>query len=306
MSSDQKKENNSSEENINKIKQEETEDPTEYYAQGDSKEIYNEESEFRKPVPPIEMATEEMNLLRVVSYLGFGLAALAIVFILFFIRDLDHRVGGVDSALNTLEDKIAPLRKEVKESIEQVNTNINGLKIKIEDRENRAAVIELKRALAVIQTMGLSDSPKIEAKSNEVVTSIQALLGEFSITDIGSDSSSTPTSAGEVIIEEATEVIELPVVKKLTEDHPSPVVEEHQTEEHQTEEQQTEEHQTEEHQTEEHQTEVSSQVDIQQEETPHQTEDAIESIEEDENSNEESDEDEESDGDEDEDEEDDE
>ena len=291
MSSDQKKENNSSEENINKIKQEETEDPTEYYAQGDSKEIYNEESEFRKPVPPIEMATEEMNLLRVVSYLGFGLAALAIVFILFFIRDLDHRVGGVDSALNTLEDKIAPLRKEVKESIEQVNTNINGLKIKIEDRENRAAVIELKRALAVIQTMGLSDSPKIEAKSNEVVTSIQALLGEFSITDIGSDSSSTPTSAGEVIIEEATEVIELPVVKKLTEDHPSPVVEEHQTEEHQTEEQQTE---------------VSSQVDIQQEETPHQTEDAIESIEEDENSNEESDEDEESDGDEDEDEEDDE
>ena len=31
--------------------------------------------------------------------LTFGLAALAIVFILFFIRDLDSRVGGVGSAL---------------------------------------------------------------------------------------------------------------------------------------------------------------------------------------------------------------
>ena len=75
MSSNQEKENNSSKEHIDNIKQEEAEDPTEYYAQGDPKEVYDEESEFRKPVPPIEKAAEEMNLLRVVSYLGFGLAA---------------------------------------------------------------------------------------------------------------------------------------------------------------------------------------------------------------------------------------
>ena len=167
MSSNQEEENNSAKEHIENIKQEEAEDPTEYYAQGDSKEVYDEESEFRKPVPPMEKAAEEMNLLRVVSYLGFGLAALAIVFILFFIRDLDHRVGGVDSALNILEEKIAPFRKEVKESIEQVNTDINGLKTKIDDRENRAVVMELKRALVAIQSMGLTDSPIIEAKSNE-------------------------------------------------------------------------------------------------------------------------------------------
>ena len=74
---------------------------------------------------------------------------------------------------------MAPLRKEVKESLEQVNADINGLKTKVEDRENRAAVMELKRALVAIQSMGLSDSPKVEAKSNEIVASIQALLGEF-------------------------------------------------------------------------------------------------------------------------------
>ena len=94
MSSDQDKKNKSSEDSIENIKREETEDPTEYYAQGDSKENFDEESEFSKPVPPIGKRAEEMSLLKAVAYLGFGLAALAIVFILFFIRDLDDRVGG--------------------------------------------------------------------------------------------------------------------------------------------------------------------------------------------------------------------
>ena len=177
MSSDQDKKDNSSEDRIENIKREETEDPTEYYAQGDSKENFDEESEFSKPVPPIGKAAEEMSLLKAVAYLGFGLAALAIVFILFFIRDLDHRVGGMDLTLLSLEEKMAPLRREVKESLEQVNADITGLKTRVEDRENRTAVIELKRALVAIQNMGLSDSPKAKAKSNEVVASIQALLG---------------------------------------------------------------------------------------------------------------------------------
>ena len=226
MSSDKDKENSSSEEHLENIKQEETEDTTEYYAQGDSKENFDEESEFSKPVPLVEKATEEMSLLKAIAYLAFGLAALAIVFILFFIRDLDHRVGGVDSSLNALEEKMAPLRKEVKDGLEQVNTDINGLKTKIEDKDKRAAVIELKRALVAIQGMGLSDSPKVKAKSNEVTTSIQALLGEFGAVATADAGEPTQLSVPEIQVEEAP-LIELPTVEQATEEHTTPVVEDH-------------------------------------------------------------------------------
>ena len=225
MSSDKDKENSSSEEHLENIKQEETADTTEYYAQGDSKENFDEESEFSKPVPLVEKAAEEMSLLKAVAYLAFGLAALAIVFILFFIRDLDHRVGGVDSSLNALEEKMEPLRKEFKNGLEQVNTDINGLKTKIEDKENRAAVIELKRALVAIQGMGLSDSPKVKAKSNEVTTSIQALLGEFGVGATVAKGRPTQVSAPKITVEEAP-LIELPTVEQVTEEHTTPVVEE--------------------------------------------------------------------------------
>jgi hypothetical protein len=228
MSSDQDKKNKSSEDSIENIKREETEDPTEYYAQGDSKENFDEESEFSKPVPPIGKRAEEMSLLKAVAYLGFGLAALAIVFILFFIRDLDDRVGGMDLILLSLEEKMAPLRREVKESLEQVNADITGLKTRVEDRENRTAVIELKRALVAIQDMGLSDSPKAKAKSNEVVASIQALLGEFGAGEpvVGTVPAQVP--AGEVKVQEAQDLIELPAVEQVTEENKAPVViEEH-------------------------------------------------------------------------------
>ena len=226
MSSDQDKEKNSSEDHIENIKREETEDPTEYYAQGDSKENFDEESEFSKPVPVIEKAVEEMSYLKAVAYLGFGLATLAIVFILFFVRDLDHRVGGVDSALNSLEEKIAPLRKELKEGLEQVNIDINGLKTNMEDRKNKAAVIELKRALVAIQSMGLSDSPKVEAKSNEVVSSIQALLGEFGGSEVAVGRMPAQVPVGEIKVQEAQDLIELPTVEQISEEH-TPVIEEH-------------------------------------------------------------------------------
>ena len=226
MSSDKDKENSSSEEHLDSIKKEETEDTSEYYAQGDTKEKFDEEFELSKPVPLVEKASEEMSLLKAVAYLAFGLAALAIVFILFFIRDLDHRVGGVDSALNTLEEKIAPLRKEVKDGLDQVNTDINGLKVKIEDKEKRAAVIELKRALVAIQDMGLGDSTKVKAKSNEVVTSIQALLGEFGAGVTAADQGPAQISAPEIKVEEAP-LIELPTVEQVTEEHAPPVIDEH-------------------------------------------------------------------------------
>ena len=216
MSSDQDKDNSSSEAPEDATSNEESKGSADYYEQGNSKDTFDEKLEFSRPVPPVEKISEEMNLTKAVAYLGFGLAALAIVFILFFIRDLDKRVGGVDSALNSLEETMAPLRKEVKDSLSQVNVDINNIKEKIENTESRQAVMELKRALVAIQAMELSDSPKVKAKSGEVINSIQALLGEFdpNIDGEGLELSAQPL-AGEVLIEQAPDLIDLPIVEAI-------------------------------------------------------------------------------------------
>ncbi len=221
MSSDQDKENSSSEVPEDVSNNEESKDSADYYEQGNSKDTFDEKLEFSRPVPPVEKISEEMNLTKAVAYLGFGLAALAIIFILFFIRDLDKRVGGVDSVLNTLEETVAPLRKEIRDGLSQVNVDINNIKEKIENSKSRQAVIELKRALVAIQSMELSGSPKVKEKSSEVINSIQALLGEFdpTINREGLVLSSQP-STGEVIIEQAPDLISLPIVEAL----PKPIL----------------------------------------------------------------------------------
>ena len=221
MSSDQDKENSSSEVPEDVSNNEESKDSADYYEQGNSKDTFDEKLEFSRPVPPVEKISEEMNLTKAVAYLGFGLAALAIIFILFFIRDLDKRVGGVDSVLNTLEETVAPLRKEIRDGLSQVNVDINNIKEKIENSKSRQAVIELKRALVAIQSMELSGSPKVKEKSSEVINSIQALLGEFdpTINSEGLVLSSQP-STGEVIIEQAPDLISLPIVEAL----PKPIL----------------------------------------------------------------------------------
>jgi hypothetical protein len=221
MSSDQDKENSPSEVPEDVSNNEESKDSADYYEQGNSKDTFDEKLEFSRPVPPVEKISEEMNLTKAVAYLGFGLAALAIIFILFFIRDLDKRVGGVDSVLNTLEETVAPLRKEIRDGLSQVNVDINNIKEKIENSKSRQAVIELKRALVAIQSIELSGSPKVKEKSSEVINSIQALLGEFdpTINREGLVLSSQP-STGEVIIEQAPDLISLPIVEAL----PKPIL----------------------------------------------------------------------------------
>ena len=86
--------------------------------------------------------------------------------------------------------------------------------------------MELKRALVAIQNMGLSDSPKAKAKSNEVVASIQALLGEFGAGEVAVGEVPTQVPAGEVKVQEAQDLIELPTVEQVTEEHKAPVIEE--------------------------------------------------------------------------------
>ncbi|GIS84817.1 MAG: hypothetical protein CM1200mP16_11170 [Nitrospina sp.] len=53
------------------------------------------------------------------------MAALSIIFILFFVRDLDTRVVDFDGAVTSLKQKMAPLRKHFDSSLEKVNKDIS-------------------------------------------------------------------------------------------------------------------------------------------------------------------------------------
>jgi hypothetical protein len=158
----------------------------------------NEEAELSKPVEDVNAQKEEMNMLKAVAFLGFGMAALAIIFILFFVRDLDTRVVDVDGAVTSLEEKIAPLRKHVDASLEKVNQDIAGLDSKIGNYERVMAVMELKRALVTVQEMSMGNSANVTAKSNQVVAGIESLLVE-----LGAGTSSVKMPAGIVNLEEA-------------------------------------------------------------------------------------------------------
>ena len=85
-----------SEEQLAEIKREEKEDASAYYDQGSSEEEFDLSKSYDKPVDAMDPSREEMSFLKTVAFLGFGLATLAIVFILFFIRDLDQRVVTTD------------------------------------------------------------------------------------------------------------------------------------------------------------------------------------------------------------------
>ncbi|MBT5550504.1 MAG: hypothetical protein HOJ79_08490 [Nitrospina sp.] len=187
------------EKRLDEIKNEEKEDASDYYAQGVSKGNVNEAAEFNKPVAPVPAEHEEMNMLKAVAFLGFGMAALAIIFILFFVRDLDTRVMGMDGTVTSLEEKIVPLRKHVDDGLNKVNKDISGLKNKLGNYERTMAVMELKRALVTVQEMSLGNSPDVKAKSGEVVAGIESLLVELG----AGTQPSTGMPAGIVSLEEA-------------------------------------------------------------------------------------------------------
>lgn len=206
MTTDDQGKGKTPEERLEEIKREEKEDASDYYSQGSSKDKVNEEVEFNKPVVPVKPEQEEMNMLKAVAFLGFGMAALAIIFILFFVRDLDTRVMGMDGTVSSLEEKIAPLQKHVDDGFSKVNEDISGLKAKVGNYERTMAVMELKRALVTVQGMSMGDSPNVKAKSGEVVAGIEALL-----TELGAGTSKG-MPAGIISLEEAPAVTEEPAV----------------------------------------------------------------------------------------------
>ena len=188
------------EERIEEIKNEAKEDASGYYAQEDSKDNVSEAAEFNKAVEPVKAEQEEMNMLKAVAFLGFGMAALAIIFILFFVRDLDTRVVGMDGTVTNLEEKIAPLKKHVDDGLRKVNEEISSFKVKVGNYERMMAMMELKRALVTVQEMSLGNSPDIKAKSGEVVAGIEALLTELGA---GETLATRGIPAGIVSLEEA-------------------------------------------------------------------------------------------------------
>jgi len=220
MTEDQGKGNTPSD-RLEEIKREEKEDASSYYAQGDTKDNVNEEAELSKPVEEVNARKEEMNMLKAVAFLGFGMAALAIIFILFFVRDLDTRVVDVDGAVTTLEEKMAPLRQHVDDSIAKVNQDIAGLDNKIGSYERVMAVMELKRALATVQGMSMGNSANIKSKSNQVVAEIESLLVE-----LGAKAGTGRMPAGIVSLKEAPAAPEVPAEEPVHVEEPAAAIEE--------------------------------------------------------------------------------
>ena len=206
MTTDDQGKEKDPQERLDEIKREEKEDASSYYSQESSKDNVNEEAELSKPVPPVQQEHEEMNMLKAVAFLGFGMAALSIIFILFFVRDLDTRVMGMDGTVSSLEEKIVPLKKHVDDSLSKVNEDIIGLKNKVGNYERMMAVMELKRALVTVQEIFMGNSSNIKAKSREVVAGIEVLL-----TELGAGPSSTRgMPAGIVSLEELPAAAEEP------------------------------------------------------------------------------------------------
>lgn len=204
---------------LEQIKQEAQEDASSYYAQGKPKDDAMTEEDFNKPVPPVNEEKEEMSMTKALAYLGFGMGALAIIVILFFLRDLDHKVGNVDAAVGTLEEKFGPLKQQVDDKLAKVNADVSQLQDRFGNYERRAAVTELKRALVAIQTVTENTNPDVQAKSDQVIASIENLLRELgagtpgtapasgSVTPSSAPASSAPTSEEkpfEIILEQPT------------------------------------------------------------------------------------------------------
>ena len=137
------------------------------------------------------------------------------IFILFFVRDLDTRVVDVDGAVTTLEEKMAPLKQHVDDSIAKVNQDIAGLDNKIGSYERIMAVMELKRALVTVQEMSMGNSANIQSKSNQVVAEIESLLVE-----LGAKAGAGGVPAGIVSLEEAPAAPEVPAEEPVHVEEP--------------------------------------------------------------------------------------
>ncbi len=198
MTNEQKNDNEepSPADRLEQTEQEAQEDTSSYYAQGKSEEDHMTEEDFNKPVLPVDEEKEEMNLMKALAYLGFGMGALAIIVILFFLRDLDHKVGDMDAAVGTLEERFGPLKQEVQEGFARVDADVSQLKARFGNFERQAAVTELKRAQVAIQTVTENTSPEVQAKSDQVLASIDNLLQELGAGPPGAGVSvPAPTSA---------------------------------------------------------------------------------------------------------------
>jgi hypothetical protein len=179
MTGNEENEKKPTEDRLEEIKREEKEDASSYYTSGDSHEKDTTETDMNKPIPPVDEEKEEMSLLKAVAYLGFGMAAIAIVFMLFFLRSLDERVLDADSSIAKLGAEFAPFKKEVDDNFAKVNGDFDQLKDKIGKYQRVLTIMELKRAMVSIQEVTNGATPEVKAKADDVMVSIKTLLQQL-------------------------------------------------------------------------------------------------------------------------------
>ena len=154
------------------------EDTSAYYSQGDTNEGPSTD-ELYKPVPKINEEEEEMSFLKAMAFLGFGLGALSIVFILFFMHDLDERVVNMDSTVAKLDEKLEPFKKEISANVDKISSDVTRLEGKLVNYERAQAIMELKRTLVTVKEVTSETNSDVQSKSEKVVANIQALLQEL-------------------------------------------------------------------------------------------------------------------------------
>ena len=230
---DNDKQNPSPADRMEKIKQEAQEDASSYYAEGKSADDTMTEQELNAPVSPVSEEKEDMSMMKALAYLGFGMGALAIIVILFFLRDLDHKVGNVDAAVGTLEEQFGPLKQEVDDKLAKVNADVSQLQDRFGNYERQAAVTELKRALVAIQTVTENTNPEVQKKSDQVIASIENLLRELGAETPGAASASgsvAPASAPAPATPAAEEK-PFKIILEQPSEEPAPMAEAHPVEE---------------------------------------------------------------------------
>ncbi len=228
---DNDKQNPSPADRMEQMKQEAQEDASSYYAQGKSKDDTVTEEDFNKPVAPVNEEKENMNMMKALSYLGFGFGTLAIILILFFLRDLDHKVGNVDAAVGTLEEKFGPLKQQVDDKLAKVNADVTQLQDRFGNYERQAAVTELKRALVAIQTVTENTNPEVQAKSDQVVASIENLLRELGAESPGKSSGSVAPASAPAPSAPVVEEKPFKIILEQPSAEPTPMAEAHPVEE---------------------------------------------------------------------------
>ncbi len=139
-----------------------------------------------------------------VTFIGFGLAILALFLVMAVMKKVDNNIGQLKSSVKNLETQTFSLKTEMNEKLGYVDFEINDIKSKVKKSQRQAAIMELKRALVTVQEVShIENSPELQDKSNQLVSGIESFLQ-----DLSAETNSTPAGTIDIINSPVNDSIE--------------------------------------------------------------------------------------------------